>query len=598
MSGNILKSLGAPIQGGLSREVAVKSLSTYSKEALIAALTQIGNAGPGTAEELKIGDRLIRLLGHPDPEVAATAAWACGASCLHRATEFLLQGLGHPVVTARASCIEAVGKMGPPIDLAHSKAIAASATNDSESACKMAAAKALGEMEATECFEAVSALLQDPMPEVKAAAMETIGIFVGMSQEVESMFPPETVSSLVTSMCADSRTKQAALSAVCSMAGKVPESCAGVVASCLGDQDLSIRMAAVLAMGAMPEAVMTSKDALSSVKSSLKASSSGVRAAAAQALAAIGKPAADLAGEVVPLLGDSEEDTSGLALQIGSGCKRAIPQMRRPKCAALSALGRMGDTAYISKISEALNDQIWEVRLCATEALSMFGEEAKGEVSTISSLLEDDAFPVRAMACNALGVIGHTDALPRLVEAFEDSSHTVRLAAVTAVGEYGEKAEEHSHEVFKLVNDQVGHVRGQAARTLGQLGSTGANYASVIATMLYDEDPEVRAAVCDALACMGEAGAALADEVSDRVQDPVAAVRDSAYAALECFGYGVAPMLKDQPMTKHWKVEGIPGGQAEGGRAEKFEGLGLFYSDIHAKKNALMSSGKWIEGIL
>jgi len=598
MPGNILKSLGTAIEGGVTRDIAVRSLSTYSKDALIKALTDIGNMGSGAADQLKIGDRLMRLLGHPEPEVAATAAWACGATCLHKATDFLLQGLGHPTVSCRAACIEAIGKMGPPIDFGHSKAIADSATNDQEPACKTAAAKALGEMEATECFEAVSGLLQDPVPEVKAAAMETIGLFIGMSQEVESMFPPETVSSLVTSMCADDRTKQSALLAVYNMGGKVPESCAGVVASCLGDKDITIRLAAVAAVGAMPEAVMSSKEALTNIKSCLKDSSSGVRAAAAQALAAVGKPAADLAEEVLPLLADSEEDLSGLALQIGNGAKRPIPQMRRPKCAAVSALGRMGDSNYISKISEALNDQIWEVRLCAAEALSMFGEAAKGEVSTIISLLEDDAFPVRATACNTLGVIGDAEAISRLVEAFEDSSHSVRLAAVTAMGEFGEKAEEHSHEVFKLVNDQVGHVRGQAARTLGQLGSTGANYASVIATMLYDEDPEVRAAVCDALACMGEAGAALADEVSDRVQDPVAAVRDSAYAALECFGYGVAPMLKDQPMTKHWKVEGIPGGQAEGGRAEKFEGLGLFYSDIHAKKNALMSSGKWIEGIL
>merc|ERR1719401_344778 len=352
-------------------------------------------------------------------------------------------------------------------------------------------------------------------------------------------------------------------------------------------------------MGAMAESVIESKECSGLLTGILKNGDSGTKAAAATALATIGASAAPFADAVEELLADDTEDTSGLALQIAGGAKRPSPGMRRPKCAAVMALGSFGIEKYIAKISEALNDQMWEVRLCAAQALGMFGPSAKGEVSTLmTTVADDDCFPVRAMACASLGRINDTEALGRLVDSFEDSSHSVRLAAVAAVAEFGERAEEHSHEVFKLVNDQVGHVRGQAAKTLASMGATGQNYASVVATMLLDEDPEVRASVCEALGNMGDAGAVLADEISDRMHDASPEVRAAAVDALTNFGYPVMPALSDQPFTKGMKVDGIPGGAVSAGRPEKFDGLGLFYSDIQAKKSALMSAGRWIEGVL
>merc|ERR1719373_581211 len=127
------------------------------------------------------------------------------------------------------------------------------------------------------------------------------------------------------------------------------------------------------------------------------------------------------------------------------------------------------------------------------------------------------------------------------------------------------------------------------------MGTTGQSSAGVVATMIMDEDPEVRASVCESLAMMGEAGAVLADEISDRMHDASPEVRSAAAMALSSFGYNVSPALTEPLKSIGWTVEGIPGGSVPAGQPEAFEGLGLYYSNIQAKKSSLMSSGKWIE---
>mmetsp|Transcript_37170 Transcript_37170/g.50942 ORF Transcript_37170/g.50942 Transcript_37170/m.50942 type:complete len:281 (+) Transcript_37170:2-844(+) len=280
--------------------------------------------------------------------------------------------------------------------------------------------------------------------------------------------------------------------------------------------------------------------------------------------------------------------------------------MRQPKAAAITALAHIGDEARIAKISEALNDASWEVRLCAAEGLATLKSKAKGEVSALMGCLEDDAFPVRAMACFALGQIEDTEALPRLVEAFEDSAFTVRMYAVQAVGQMGEAAEEHAHEVFKLTNDAVADVRAAAVKVLSALGENAQNYASIVSTMVTDEDAVVRAAVCESLANMGEAGAECQPEIEDLLNDTMPAVRNAAIAALESMGNRTSPFLKDfgrgpgvpNDLVPYWRSkEDRPTGVLLPGEIS-FEGLGLYFGDIIAKKQALMESGKWVEGVL
>mmetsp|Transcript_84481 Transcript_84481/g.262316 ORF Transcript_84481/g.262316 Transcript_84481/m.262316 type:complete len:605 (-) Transcript_84481:116-1930(-) len=591
-------------QGEGTRESFLRRLQSYNKEKILKVLKDLESSGPDFVQALNVGDAVASKLGHQDPEVQTAAVTVIGllGSKGSKYEQYLAPCLGNPSAEMRAASVEAIGRLGPYFK--DSEIVAGSAV-DSEALVRVKVCQALADMEATSKHETLSTLLSDPVPEVQSAALVALGSLVGISLEMQSQYGSK-IGDTLEKMLDKARTKEAALDAVAAMGEKAPPSCVGSVVAALGDADSSTRAAAVRAIGAMGEVAATSKDAMPKLKDLLKKEDAGVKAAAATALAAMGEKASAAADDLAALLTDDSEDQSGLALVVGGGSRRPPPQLRRPKAAAVSALGHMGVEGKASKISEALNDGNWEVRLCAAEALAVLKSKAKGEVSALMGCLEDDAFPVRAMACFALGQIGDTEALARLVEAFEDSAFTVRMYAVQAVGEMGSSAEEHGHEVFKLTNDPVGDVRAAAVKVLSALGETAQNYAGVVATMVTDEDAGVRAAVCESLANMGEAGAECQPEIEDLFSDTVPGVRMAAIAAVEAMGNRTSPFIKDfgrgqgvpHDMVPYWRSsEEKPSGVLMPGEV-CFEGLGLHFGDIISKKQELMQAGKWIEGVL
>jgi len=587
-----------------THESTIKKLGSYSKEKIMKMLREIQDGGPGFAESLNVGDAIAQKAMHQDPEIAA-AAVACLGILGHRGGKYeplLVQLMNHPVVAVRAAVVETFGHLGAYLK---DTSAVAGATADAEPLVRVTACQAIAEMEATQCHEAVAKLLEDAVPEVQCAAIQAIGSFIAVSLEMESVYASK-VGGALEKMLAGGRTRSAALDAIYEMGEKAPSSCVAATLAALADKDYGTRQSAVAAVGSMAGAVLAAKGSLPKLEELLKDESVGAKTAAANALAALGEKAAASAEAVAELLSSEEEDASYLALVMGNGARRPPPQMRRPKCAAITALGRMGVESQLAKISEALNDAQWEVRLCAAEALGALGEKAKGEASALMGSMEDDAFPVRAMVCYALGQLGDTEAAPRLVEAFEDSAFTVRLYAVQALGEMGEAAEEHCHEVFKLTNDPVADVKAAAVKVLAKMGSNSEHYAGVIASMAVDEDAGVRASVCEALGGLGEAGAACREEVEELLGDPSPFVRSAATAALENMGYATSPFLKDfgkgpgvpNDAVPYWRSkEEKPAGVLLPGEI-CFEGLGLYFSDIVSKKQELMSSGKWVEGVL
>lgn len=398
--------------------------------------------------------------------------------------------------------------------------------------------------------------------------------------------PPEEQLRLYLSWLEDPNMRFAGLACLRRHESQAPAALADTVVSLLGDEDVSIRHAAALASGRLGEAIMRSDSALSALKDLLVRSRAGVRAAAAYACAAIGHRAAVLAEPVAALLLIGNDDPPGLPLQVGLGGRRVPPQLRIPMCAALTALGRMGAATFSANMAHSLTHKNWEVRLCAAEALGMFGKASSGRLSALMGLLDDQAFPVRAMACVALGEIRSEEALPRLAQATEDPLATVRLSAIQAIGKAGAPAEEYSHEAFKLLNDAAGSVRAAAVRMLGGLSISGQHYAGVVATMLLDEEAEVRSEALEALSRMGAAGAAFAEEASTCLNDPSSVVRQTATRALERMGFSRSRTLEDFPRTKGIAM-----------RVEAFSGVGAYHGAIQLKKRELQESGKWIEGI-
>jgi HEAT repeat protein len=578
----------------LTRTNVLRALGAEDKDTVLATLQTVASAGTETAVFLNVDDRVAQLMGHQDPEVIAAAIKALAAMGKKGAkyAQFVGPASGHPAPGVAAAVMEYFGMLAKDLlatDPERQMLQVLYAGLKREPEVKVASLKSLAMVGGADLFEVTSKSMDDSSPIVVAACIEACGTLASQSQEALSMWDEQAMIAQFKKCLTDAGTKNSALAALEKMGSKAPGAVIGPLVACLGEADCTTRAAAVAAVGAVGAKVFESKEGLGKLTDLLKSDSAGARAAAAQVFALGGK--AEHAEAVSALLADEDEDESCLVMQVGLASRRFPSALRRPKCAALSALGKIGEESYASKISEALTDSNWEVRLAAAEALGLMGTKAKGEASALMGVLEDDAYVVRAMACSALAELKDESAVPRLIECFEDSSYSVRAAAVTALGQMGEAAEEYTHDVFKLLNDSVGFVKGAAAKTLSKLGDQGANYAGVVATLLYDDDPDLRVAVLEALAGMGNEGAMLADEISEMVDDPVPAVKQAAVAALETMGYRMSPMLKD------WGAgPGVPVPAASG--ETDLQGLGMYYKGIQQSKGELMASGQWIEGIL
>jgi HEAT repeat protein len=369
---------------------------------------------------------------------------------------------------------------------------------------------------------AVAGLLGDPSPEVQGAACIALG----------NLGAADKAADVAKKLDSES-TKYAAVSALSAMGETAVAPYVSKIIECLGAADLPTRGEA---LGALMKVAPAELSKISSMTSS---KSVPTRAAAALALGNWGEGASSEAKAVAALLKDGEEDLSWLPLQIGGGAMRAPMALRKPRCAALVALGNMKGS--VSDITEALSESDWEVRFCALEGLAALGEAAKESAGKISDLLDDETYPVRGKACSALGAMKAEDQVDKLSEMLDDKAQCVRAEAATALSAMGEAAYQYSGEICKLLSDSSNNVRAAAVTALAALGEGGKPYASVVAGLLYDPMPDVRAATALALGNMGQHGAAFQEDVGVLIADSdpsVAAAASEAMSLMDAYSPG------------------------------------------------------------
>merc|ERR1712048_100438 len=97
------------------------------------------------------------------------------------------------------------------------------------------------------------------------------------------------------------------------------------------------------------------------------------KCAACLALGGMGLDGARYADEIAALIKSDWEDASWLATAVGGGGSRPPAAMRKTKCAAIRALGMLGDESHATGIADCTADSDWEVRLAAVEALGHLG---------------------------------------------------------------------------------------------------------------------------------------------------------------------------------------------------------------------------------
>merc|ERR1711972_192337 len=154
--------------------------------------------------------------------------------------------------------------------------------------------------------------------------------------------------------------------------------------------------------------------------------------------------------------------------------------MRKPKCAAIRALGMLGDESFASKIGNSTADSDWEVRLAAVEALGHLGDGGRDVSGKISGCLHDDTYPVRAKAVEALARLNaEVSHLPKMLN---DKSQMVRIEALKAVAAAADTGPTYAAEVAALLSDPLNSVKAAAARALADMGESCQCYAGVIAS--------------------------------------------------------------------------------------------------------------------
>ena len=200
---------------------------------------------------------------------------------------------------------------------------------------------------------------------------------------------------------------------------------------------------------------------------------------------------------------------------------------------------------------ERLDDERWEVRYAAAQALGALGEHAKEQAPLLVERLDDAASDVRRAAAQALGALGEhaKEQAPLLGERLDDERWEVRRAAAQALGALGEHAKEQAPLLVERLDDERWEVRRAAAQALGALGEHAKEQAPLLVERLDDERWEVRRAAAQALGALGEHAKEQAPLLGERLDDPASDVRGAAAQALGALGEHAkeqAPLLGER----------------------------------------------------
>jgi len=504
----------------------MKSLMVPTEAKLLASIADLGNKGEQMAMEYGYADAVAKHLSSTSPEVMTATAVALGKMGMAGAkySDTIAAGLESDSSQLKIAAATALGGFGDAA-AKHAEKLVVVISDSTEEAVKIAAIQALGQIGADSKADFVAEMLGDRSPDIQSAACMALGgmLYSGAAKADEIAKKLTSEGTQCAACCALSALGEEA----------VKPHIAAIVTNCVASKDMITRQEALSALGKTGEDAI---DASSQIVSLLTHQNPAVRAAAALALGNIGEKAAGEAGAIVKLLADEQEDDAWIPLQVGGGACREPMAMRKPKCAALVALGGMKSETHVSQIEGYLQDSDWEVRFCAVEALGVIGEAASSTADKVASLLDDDTYPVRAKACYALGAMKAGDQADKIIDMFKDKTQVVRSEAVAAVGMMGEAGHQFTGEIAKLLSDLSPNVRAAAVGALANLGEGGQPYASVIANLLSDPDYNVVTEVCASLGKMGAYGAAFAEDVALMLQAPYSPLKSAAALALGKMG--------------------------------------------------------------
>lgn len=526
---------GIPLDSSFQETLDSLTKST-NPDVILHGLRLVASQGELFGNQQGIAEVVARHLASSTPEVIAMAVRALGVlgEAGGHYADHVAAVMRWPNPEVRLAAVEVLGGFGKAAGRHAPKLIKmASDPKLQDQELKVAAITALGQVggDLTQ-VPTVAALLTDASVQVQGAACLTLTSL--------GPFAEEHASTIAAKLEQDG-TRLAAAQALERLPGGVLQPyLKDLVSKALCDGDPETRQAAVAAIAkADPDRVVS--DCSGELVKLLSHQHAGVRACTALVFRNLKEKGLFGASEVAKLLEDTAEDLSWLPLHMGGVRTREPSERRKPRCAAVVALGAMCSQDHAAAVQELLDDGDWEVRASTLEALASYSTSDPDLVERIASLLDDDTYAVRSRACYWLGRVAAENQADRLSEMLEDKSQAVRFEAVKALGNLGDAAATYAYDVANLlVSDSSGKVRGAAARALAAQGEHGKPYISAIAMLLMDVDPEARSEACRALGKMGASGLAYSQELEQVAKDYLLhppEVKAAAKEALEQLGH-------------------------------------------------------------
>ena len=241
-------------------------------------------------------------------------------------------------------------------------------------------------------------------------------------------------------------------------------------------------------------------------------------------------------GDTVGVSPELRQELISRSLRLVFGENPYIANLAENESSAFA--GTSAEHTWLTALVARLEDENWNVRQTAAQALGSLGVKTDAVVLSLVAKLEDEDIDVCQMAAQALGSLGvKTDAVvSALVEKLKDVDLEFCQAAALALGSLGVKTDKVVSALVAKLDDEDFEVRHSAAQALGSLGVKTDKVVSALVAKLEDEDNDVRQSAANALGSLGVRTDAAVTALVTLLQDDNWQVRHSGAQALGSLG--------------------------------------------------------------
>lgn len=162
---------------------------------------------------------------------------------------------------------------------------------------------------------------------------------------------------------------------------------------------------------------------------------------------------------------------------------------------AVYALGRSGDVSALPRLTEALKDEVPDVRKVALEGLAELHGRDAAMAPVLAEALRDEEPAVRLSVVEMLGKLDADEAVPLLMKALDDPDDWVRIRAMEALAERKE-----TQAIPKIVPMLQAENTLLVIKTIESLGEIGGRAAfRALLDLAGHDDPQIQSAAEEAV---------------------------------------------------------------------------------------------------